>query len=68
MYSMGSGDIGHGDIGMVKLPKVIAGNRIYSHIFCNEESVVAFATLRILSVSPSCGPATGNTILSIIGT
>ena len=67
MYSMGSGDIGHGDIGMVKLPKVIAGNRIYSHIFCNEESVVAFATLRILSVSPSCGPATGNTILSIIG-
>ena len=67
MYSMGSGDIGHGDIGMVKLPKVIAGNRIFSHIFCNEVSVVAFATLRILSVSPSCGPATGNTILSIIG-
>ena len=67
MYTCGSGDIGHGDLGMVKLPKIIAGQRLYSHVFCNDNSVVAFGPLRILSVSPSCGPATGNTILSIIG-
>ena len=67
MYTCGSGDIGHGDIGMVKLPKIIVGQRLYSHVFCNDNSIVAFGPLRILSVSPSCGPATGNTILSIIG-
>lgn len=68
MYSCGSGDIGHGDLGMVKLPKIIAGQRLFSEVFCNDNSIVAFGPLRILSVSPSCGPATGNTILSIIGT
>ena len=67
LYTCGSGEIGHGDLGLVKLPKLIAGSRLYSHVFCNDDSVVSFCPLRILSVSPSCGPATGNTILSIIG-
>ena len=68
LYTCGTGDIGHGDIGMVKLPKIVSGQRLYSHVYCNDTSVVAFGPLRILSVSPSCGPATGNTILSILGT
>ena len=68
LYTCGTGDIGHGDLGMVKLPKIVSGQRLYSHIYCNDTSVVAFGPLRILSVSPNCGPATGNTILSILGT
>ena len=68
LYTCGTGDIGHGEIGMIKLPKIISGPRLYSHIYCNDTSVVAFGPLRILSVSPNCGPATGNTILSILGT
>ena len=53
---------------MVKLPKIVFGQRLYSHVYCNDTSVVAFGPWRILSVSPNCGPATGNTILSILGT
>ena len=68
LYTCGTGDIGHGDLGMVKLPKIVSGQRLYSHVYCNDTSVVAFGPLRILSVSPNCGPASGNTILSILGT
>ena len=68
LYTCGTGDIGHGDLGMVSLPKIVSGQRLYSHVYCNDTSVVAFGPLRILSVSPNCGPATGNTILSILGT
>ena len=53
---------------MVRLPKIVSGQRLFSHVYCNDTSVVAFGPLRILSVSPNCGPATGNTILSILGT
>jgi len=67
LYSCGSGEIGHGEIGVIKLPKQISDSRIYHHIFSNDNSVVAFCPLRIISVSPTCGPASGNTILSIIG-
>ena len=67
LYTCGSGEIGHGDIGVVKLPRLINDTRVYSHIFCNDHSVVAFCPLRIISVSPNSGPANGNTILSIIG-
>ena len=35
--------------------------------FSQWKRVVAFFTLRILSVSPSYGPATGNIIFSFIG-
>ncbi len=67
MYTCGSGEIGHGNIGVVRLPRIINDNRVYSHIFCNDHSVVAFCPLRIISISPNSGPSTGNTILSIIG-
>jgi hypothetical protein len=67
LYTCGSKEIGHGIIGVIKLPKLISDSRVYHHIFCNDNSVVAFCPLRILSVSPTCGPASGNTILSIIG-
>jgi hypothetical protein len=67
LYTCGSGDIGHGEIGVMKLPRLVSETRIYKHIFCNDNSVVAFCPLRIVSISPNCGPATGNTILSIIG-
>ena len=67
LYSCGSGEIGHGEIGVMKLPRIVSETRIFQHIFCNDNSVVAFCPLRIVSISPNCGPATGNTILSIIG-
>lgn len=67
LYSCGSGDIGHGEIGVVKLPRLIYDQRIYSEIFCNNNSVVCFCPLKIISVNPNFGPCTGNTILSIIG-
>ena len=67
LYTCGSGEIGHGDVGVIKLPRLISDSRVYSHVFCNDHSVVAFCPLRIISVSPNSGPASGNTILSIIG-
>ena len=67
-YSCGSGDIGHGDYGVVKLPRVLNDNRNFSEVFSNDNTVIAFSPLKIISVSPNCGPTTGNTILSIIGT
>jgi hypothetical protein len=67
LYTCGSGDIGHGDLGVIQLPRLINDSRVYSHIFSNDHSVVAFCPLRIISVSPNSGPASGNTILSIIG-
>lgn len=67
LFTCGSGEIGHGDIGVVKLPKLVSDSRVFSQIFCNDSSVVAFCPLRILSISPNCGPAIGNTIISIIG-
>lgn len=67
LYSCGSTNIGHGDHGMVKLPKKLQDKRQYSEVFCNDNAVVAFCPLRILSISPNSGPATGDTLLSIIG-
>ena len=66
-YSCGSGDIGHGDFGVVKLPRFLNEKRNFSEVFSNDNTVIAFSPLKIISVSPNCGPATGNTILSIIG-
>jgi hypothetical protein len=67
LYTCGSGEIGHGDIGVVKLPKLVSDTRRFSHVFCNDNSVVAFCPLKIMSISPNCGPASGNTVISIIG-
>ena len=68
LFSCGSGDIGHGDFGVVKLPRILNDSRNFSEVFSNDNSVIAFSPLKILSISPNCGPASGNTILSIIGT
>ncbi len=67
-YSCGSGDIGHGEYGVVKLPRMLNDTRFFSEVFSNDNTVIVFSPLKIISVSPNCGPATGNTILSIIGT
>lgn len=67
LYTCGSGDIGHGEIGVIQLPKKLHENRTFEKIFCNSDSVVCFCPLKIISVSPNFGPATGNSILSIIG-
>jgi alpha-tubulin suppressor-like RCC1 family protein len=66
LYSCGSGDIGHGALtDPIKLPKLISDGRVYHSIYCNDNSIVAFCKLRIISISPNSGPATGNTIIAI---
>jgi alpha-tubulin suppressor-like RCC1 family protein len=67
LYTCGAGEIGHGMDSLVKLPRMVSDSRVYDNVFCNDNNVIAFCPLRIISVSPSCGPASGNTILSIIG-
>jgi hypothetical protein len=67
LFTFGSGEIGHGMDSLIKLPRQVADSRVYKNVFCNDSCVIAFCPLRIVSVSPSCGPASGNTILSIIG-
>jgi hypothetical protein len=67
LYTFGAGEIGHGTDSLIKLPRQVADSRVYENVFCNDNCVIAFCPLRIISVSPSCGPASGNTILSIIG-
>ena len=43
-------------------------NRIFTDIFTNQNSTVFYAPIRVFSISPKCGPSTGGTIISIIGT
>lgn len=43
-------------------------HRIFTDIFACNNSVVFFAPLRIFSISPLCGPVTGDTKLTLIGT
>jgi len=43
-------------------------NRIFTEIFVNQDSAIAFAPIRVFSISPNCGPSSGGTLLSIIGT
>ena len=43
-------------------------SRKFTEIFPNERSMILFSPLRIFSLSPSCGPSTGGTRLSLLGT
>jgi hypothetical protein len=71
LFSFGKGYIGHGGQGIEKIPKKLdinTTNRIFTHLKTNDKGLLAFAPLRIHSVSPNCGPATGGTTLCLIGT
>jgi hypothetical protein len=43
-------------------------NRIFTDIFSNENSVVFYAPIRVFELEPRCGPASGGTIIKIVGT
>ncbi len=43
-------------------------NRIFTEVYCNKNSAIAYAPIRVFSISPNCGPVKGGTLLSIIGT
>lgn len=70
-YSWGKGHIGHGESLIQSLPKKIDMNtehRQYSQVYACDDTVLFFSPLRIFSISPICGPASGNTKLVLIGT
>jgi hypothetical protein len=70
-YSWGKGYIGHKGQTIEELPRKIdlnTDNRIFTDIYTNENSAVLYAPIRVFSISPKCGPASGGTIISIIGT
>jgi hypothetical protein len=53
------------------MPSMIEQNtehRIFTDIFSNEDSVVFYAPIRVFGVEPRCGPASGGTIIKIVGT
>ncbi len=71
LYSWGKGNIGHKGPTNEELPRKIeinTDNRIFTEIFVNQDTAVAFAPIWVYSISPNCGPSTGGTLLSIIGT
>lgn len=43
-------------------------NRIFTDVFCNQNSAVLYAPIRVYQVAPRSGPASGNTQISIMGT
>ncbi|OMJ84574.1 hypothetical protein SteCoe_14244 [Stentor coeruleus] len=70
-YSWGKGFIGHGTNSIEERPKIIylnTENRSYSDVFSCDHSTVLFSPLRLYSLSPICGPVTGGTKISMIGT
>ncbi|CAG9322910.1 unnamed protein product [Blepharisma stoltei] len=70
-YSWGKGMIGHGNILIQSSPKKIDMNtdyRQYSQVYACDHTVLFFSPLRIFSISPICGPASGGTKLALIGT
>lgn len=71
-YSWGKGFIGMGEqASKLNMPTMIEANtqnRIFTDIFSNENSVVFYAPIRVFEVQPRCGPASGGTIIKIVGT
>jgi len=71
-YSWGKGYIGMGnEVTKINMPTMIetnTENRIFTDIFANEDSVVFYAPIRVFGVEPRCGPASGGTIIKIVGT
>jgi hypothetical protein len=71
-YSWGKGYIGMGnEVTKVNMPAMIetnTDNRIFTDIFANEDSVVFYAPIRVYGVEPRCGPASGGTLIKIVGT
>ena len=70
-YSWGKGFIGHGVDSVENAPRSImmgTENRSYSDVFASDLSLVLFSPLRLYSISPTCGPASGGTKVSLIGT
>lgn len=58
-------------VAKLNMPTVIESNtenRIFTDIFSNEDSVVFYAPIRVFGVEPRCGPASGGTIIKIVGT
>lgn len=71
LYSWGKGYLGHKHKTNEDLPRKVeinTENRIFTSVFCNKDTAVAFAPIRVYSISPNCGPQSGGTLLSIIGT
>jgi alpha-tubulin suppressor-like RCC1 family protein len=71
LYSWGKGYIGHNRLTEDDKPRRIESktqNRKFTALFCNSQAVVLFAPMQVYSLSPRCGPSSGGTVLSIIGT
>lgn len=71
VYSWGRGYIGHKHETLEDTPRKIehnTENRHFTGIFSSDHSSLFFAPLRIYSISPFCGPVSGGTRLSLIGT
>ncbi len=59
------------EVTKINMPTMIetnTENRIFTDIFANEDSVVFYAPIRVFGVEPRCGPASGGTIIKIVGT
>ena len=72
IYSWGRGHIGHGELCISQtLPRQVTlntKNRVFQDIVTSENTVAFFAPVRAFSISPKCGPVSGGTLLTILGT
>ena len=71
LYSWGKGFIGHNDETLELLPRKVELNtehRRFSQLYAAGSVFACFAPLHVYSISPYCGPVTGGTKLSLIGT
>ena len=72
IYSWGRGYIGHPEhCTSQTLPRQITSNtrnRVFQDIVTSESTIGFFAPVRAFSISPKCGPVSGGTLLTILGT
>ena len=71
LYGWGGGSLGHKGDKIQDMPRIVEAyteNRTFTDMFCTMKSSVFFAPVRIISMQPKSGPASGGTMISLLGT
>jgi len=71
LYSWGGGSLGHKGDKLQEMPRIVEAyteNRYFTDMFCTMKTSVFFAPIRVISMQPKCGPSSGGTMLSLLGT
>lgn len=71
IMSWGFGNLGQQNETLQDLPRLVETHvegRFFSAVFLNQSTALLFAPMRLSSVRPCCGPSSGKTMITLIGT